>query len=78
VTPVGDWYTFKPKVGYRTLTSEEAEEQMKRKHSEADRWLMQRMKSVREAIRAEAAETGAPTVEDTDADLFQAYTYVFL
>lgn len=43
VIPASKWYKFKPKMTYRTLTVEEAEEKMKsdsRAESKGGRWMM--------------------------------------
>ena len=43
VIPSSKWYKFMPKVNYRTLTTEEAENRMKKAlkaESRAERWLM--------------------------------------
>ncbi|KAJ2005162.1 transcription factor IIF subunit tfg1 [Coemansia thaxteri] len=44
VVPVDRWYKFTPKIKHKTLTLDEAEEELKRAHkSEAqDRWMMQK------------------------------------
>ncbi|RKO92675.1 hypothetical protein BDK51DRAFT_51043, partial [Blyttiomyces helicus] len=49
VIPASKWYKFTPKLNYRTLTAEEADEQLKNvsKTKHTDRWLMHRKKEVR-------------------------------
>jgi hypothetical protein len=40
IIPVSKWYRFCPKLSYHTLTLEEAEQAVKSRESEMDRWLM--------------------------------------
>ncbi|KAL6056810.1 hypothetical protein QOT17_015914 [Balamuthia mandrillaris] len=44
VYPSGDWYNFKPKRTYKTLSLEEAEAQLKSHQKKIDRWLMKQGK----------------------------------
>jgi transcription initiation factor TFIIF subunit alpha len=44
VIPVDEWFKFQSRITYRTLTADEAEEQMKSKGVSMDRWMMHRQK----------------------------------
>lgn len=44
VVPVSEWYKFQPRITYRTLTTDEAEEHMSSKDVSMDRWMMHRQR----------------------------------
>ncbi|CAG8576249.1 3029_t:CDS:2 [Funneliformis caledonium] len=76
--PSHRWYTFRPQIKYKTLTIEEAEEEMARaKKRDNDRWMMRRWGKQNEKEKKIAEEEGGiinlkaslRTVENED-DLF--------
>ncbi|CAI2171428.1 13285_t:CDS:2 [Funneliformis geosporum] len=76
--PSHRWYTFRPQIKYKTLTIEEAEEEMARaKKRDNDRWMMRRWGKQNEKEKKLAEEEGGiinlkstlRTVENED-DLF--------
>ncbi|KAJ1821456.1 transcription factor IIF subunit tfg1, partial [Coemansia sp. RSA 2599] len=63
VVPVDRWYKFTPKLKYKTLTLDEAEEELRRaqKAETHDRWIMhKRMPALGERAEKEAAEASGP------------------
>ncbi|KAJ2796096.1 transcription factor IIF subunit tfg1, partial [Coemansia guatemalensis] len=75
VVPVDRWYKFTPKLKYKTLTLDEAEEELQRlqkSHATHDRWLMHR-RNPQNGDEADAAAAGMGVSEkDTDGMAGQA------
>ncbi|PIA13522.1 Rap30/74 interaction domain-containing protein [Coemansia reversa NRRL 1564] len=65
VVPVDRWYKFTPKLKYKTLTLDEAEEELQRlqkSHATHDRWLMHR-RNPQNGEEADGAAAGAGASE---------------
>lgn len=54
MVPVTHWYRFQPRITYRTLTTDEAEERLASKNVNLDRWMMHRLKPQTESITQDA------------------------
>ncbi|KAJ2445433.1 transcription factor IIF subunit tfg1, partial [Coemansia sp. RSA 2440] len=64
VVPVDRWYKFAPKLKYRTMTLDEAEEEltrMQKSHAKRDLWIMRR--NAEPEQETDAAPAPAPLVE---------------
>ena len=57
VIPIDEWYRFQPRITYRTLTVDEAEEQMNSKSVRMDRWMMHRKEGDQTASAAKTKLT---------------------
>ncbi|KAJ2080085.1 transcription factor IIF subunit tfg1 [Coemansia sp. RSA 988] len=67
VVPVDRWYKFTPKLKYKTLTLDEAEEELQRlqkSHATHDRWLMHR----RNPQNGDETDGAAAGASEKDAD----------
>jgi hypothetical protein len=63
VIPVDNWYKFNTRINYRTLTTEEAELQMKRGGVSMDKWMMHKLtSSAAAAVSGEGNSSGAAAV----------------
>lgn len=83
-TPVENWYKFNPRISYRTLTTDEAESQMKKSGVSMDRWVMHRLNGGDGSSAGPGAKTrpvtgqrmrvvdrsGASGEQDVDENLF--------
>ncbi|KAJ1847352.1 transcription factor IIF subunit tfg1 [Coemansia sp. RSA 2708] len=75
VVPVDRWYKFAPKLKYRTMTLDEAEEElnrMQKAHASRDLWIMHRrnQQDAEPGAAAPAAGAAAPALVEAEADVF--------